>query len=56
MISSIKDNRYDSIIIAVGHKEFKNMGIKKIKSFSKKKCIIYDLKYLFKKDEVDLRL
>ena len=56
MISSIKDNRYDSIIIAVGHKEFRNMGIKKIKSFSKKKCIIYDLKYLFKKDEVDLRL
>ena len=30
--------------------------VKKIKSFSKKKCIIYDLKYLFKKDEVDLRL
>jgi UDP-N-acetyl-D-galactosamine dehydrogenase len=49
-------NTYDGIIIAVAHEVFKNMGIKKIKDLCKKNHIIYDLKYLFSKEEVDLRL
>ena len=32
------------------------MGIKKISQLCKKNRIIYDLKYLFDKDQVDLRL
>ena len=53
---SLLVNSYDGIIIAVAHDEFKKMGIKAISELCKEKSIIYDLKYLFQKDEVDLRL
>lgn len=47
---------YDAIIIAVAHEEFKNMGIEKIRSFGKDGALIYDLKWIFKAAETDLRL
>jgi UDP-N-acetyl-D-galactosamine dehydrogenase len=43
-------------VIAVAHKQFKKLGIKKIKSFGKSKHIVYDLKYLFSQAQVDKRL
>ncbi len=49
-------NIYDGIIIAVAHDNFKSLKIKTISNLCKKRHIIYDLKYLFKKDEVDLRM
>ena len=54
--SKLVKNTYDGIIIAVAHKKFKSMGLKFILSLCKKKHVIYDLKYLFSKDQVDLRL
>jgi len=54
--SILTQNTYDGILIAVAHDKFKIMGINTILKFSKKKSIIYDLKYLFSKDQVDLRL
>lgn len=47
---------YDGILIAVGHQVFKDLGISKIREFGCENHIIYDLKYLFGKNEVDLRL
>ncbi|MDC0402629.1 Vi polysaccharide biosynthesis UDP-N-acetylglucosamine C-6 dehydrogenase TviB [Candidatus Pelagibacter sp.] len=55
-ISKTKKNNYDAVIIAVAHKKFKSIGIKSIHEICKKKHVIYDLKYLFPKDKVDLRL
>ena len=55
-ISNISKNKYDSVLIAVAHEKFKLMGIKFISSVCKKKHVIYDLKYLFSKEEIDLRL
>ena len=49
-------NFYDGIIIAVAHKKFKDIGILEIAKLCKKKHVIYDLKYLFSKKKVDLRL
>ena len=49
-------NTYDGVIIAVAHKKFKSMGLKFISKLCKKKHVIYDLKYLFSKSQVDLRL
>ena len=43
-----KHNYYDAIIITVGHKIFKKIGIKKIRSFAKKNSIVFDLKNIFK--------
>ncbi len=49
-------NKYDSIIIAVAHNQFKSMGPKKIHSFGKKNHILYDLKYIFPNHSVDMKL
>ena len=53
---TLKKKTYDGVIIAVAHKEFFKMGIKNIRSYCKTSHIIYDLKHIFDKSEVDLRL
>ena len=47
LIKKIKKNYYDCIIIAVKHKNFKQMGIKKILSYGKQQTIFYDIKNIF---------
>ena len=54
--SQLAKNTYDGVIIAVAHKKFKSMGVKFISNLCKKNHVIYDLKYLFSKSQVDLRL
>ena len=48
--------KYDAILLAVAHDEFKEMGVKKIKKFGRKNHILFDLKYILSKEEVDGRL
>jgi len=55
-INDLEGEMYDAIIIAVAHNLFREMGVKKIKSHLKEVSILYDLKYLFKKQDTDLRL
>ena len=56
LINNIGDDIYDGVILAVAHDEFKKQGIKKIKSFCKSDHTIFDLKYLFSKEDSDFRL
>lgn len=49
-------NKYDVIIFAVAHDQFKQYGIEKVKKFAKDPHIIFDVKHLYGKDEVDGRL
>ena len=44
------------MIIAVPHNEFLSTGIRKLKSYCKKKSVIYDFKSVFKKEETDISL
>jgi len=53
---TLDKNSYDGIIIAVAHKIFIEMGKIEILNLCKKNHVIYDLKYLFTKDQIDLRL
>ena len=48
--------KYDLIMLAVSHKQFKIMNISEIRSFGKKSHVIYDIKYLFSPSETDGRL
>jgi UDP-N-acetyl-D-galactosamine dehydrogenase len=48
--------KYDAIVLAVAHKEFREMGIKKVRSFAKRPHVLYDIKYVFPASEVDGRL
>ena len=55
-VREIKLNFYDCIILAVPHRYIKQIGIKNINSYVKKKNIIFDLKNIFKTNQSDLRL
>ena len=54
--TDVKLNYYDAIILAVSHNQFKAMGADTIKSFGKSNHVLYDLKYILNKAEVDMRL
>lgn len=56
MISKPKNRFYDGIIIAVAHEMFIDIGIENIRSYGKKDHVIYDIKYLFKPGDSDIRL
>ncbi len=47
---------YDAVIVAVAHDQFKAMGAAKIRALSKPHGIIFDVKYVFPRDQVDARL
>jgi UDP-N-acetyl-D-galactosamine dehydrogenase len=53
---TLDKNNYDGVVIAVAHKIFIEMGKIEILNLCKKNRVIYDLKYLFTKDQIDLRL
>ena len=48
--------RYDAILLAVSHDEFKAMTAEEIRAFGKTKHVLYDVKYLLKENESDGRL
>jgi len=56
LVSSLKYDYYDAIIMAVSHRIFKEVEALKIKSYCKKMHLIYDLKYILPRSESDLRL
>ncbi|PKH64263.1 Vi polysaccharide biosynthesis UDP-N-acetylglucosamine C-6 dehydrogenase TviB [Psychrobacter sp. 4Dc] len=55
-ISQPSSHQYDGIILAVAHQQFVEMGIESIRAFGKSHHVLYDLKYIFTKDETDIRL
>jgi UDP-N-acetyl-D-glucosamine/UDP-N-acetyl-D-galactosamine dehydrogenase len=55
-IDSPVEGKYDAIIIAVSHDEFKEMGAGRLRSFGKDNHVLYDIKYILNADEVDGRL
>jgi len=55
-ITTPKPACYDAIVLAVGHDEFKAMGVRKIRRLAKKAHVLYDVKYLFAHDQTDGRL
>lgn len=56
LIAKPRANGYDAIIIAVGHHQFKELGVAGIRRFGKQNHVLYDLKYVLNKSESDLRL
>jgi len=50
------EGKYDAILLAVAHDEFKELSLEQIKSFGKDNHVLYDIKYLLDVNEVDGRL
>ena len=55
-VKRIKDGAYDAAVVAVGHKEFRELGMANIRKACKKNHVVYDIKYLFPASQVDGRL
>ncbi len=47
---------YDVVVVAVAHRQFKELGAEGIRAFGKKRSIIYDVKYLLPLGASDERL
>lgn len=49
-------SQYDALVVAVGHDQFKTLGIEGLRKLANGRAVIYDIKGMFCKDEVDGRL
>jgi UDP-N-acetyl-D-galactosamine dehydrogenase len=55
-VSSPANGKYDAIVLAVAHKQFRELGIEQIRKFGRRDCILYDIKSILPKDQIDGRL
>jgi UDP-N-acetyl-D-galactosamine dehydrogenase len=56
VVTELKQQHYDAIILAVAHDEFIDMGEKGIRQLGKDNCIVFDVKYALPKHASDARL
>jgi len=50
------EGKYDAILLAVAHDEFKTLSVDQIRAYGKDNHVLYDIKYLLKANESDGRL
>jgi UDP-N-acetyl-D-galactosamine dehydrogenase len=55
-VRRLKPGTYDAVIMGVAHDEFRRMGIAGVRELGRKVHVLYDIKYVFKADQVDGRL
>ncbi len=55
-IAEPRSESYDAIVLAVAHDQFRSMGAAVIRAFGKADHVLYDLKYILRPEEADLRL
>jgi UDP-N-acetyl-D-galactosamine dehydrogenase len=48
--------RYDAIVLAAAHDQFREMGVDGIRALGKDRCVLYDVKNILPADQVDGRL
>ena len=51
-----KPGHYDAIILAVAHRQFRELGVERIRALGKPGAVLFDVKYLFPATAVDGRL
>ncbi|WP_180066608.1 MULTISPECIES: Vi polysaccharide biosynthesis UDP-N-acetylglucosamine C-6 dehydrogenase TviB [unclassified Acinetobacter] len=55
-VQALENAKYDAVILAVAHHQFKDMGVDAIRALGKADHVLYDLKYVLSQAESDLRL
>ena len=55
-ITTLQNDTYDGIVLAVDHSEMKNMGEKAIRALGKSNHVLYDVKHVLLPSEADIRL
>ncbi|MER3546127.1 MAG: Vi polysaccharide biosynthesis UDP-N-acetylglucosamine C-6 dehydrogenase TviB [Rhodanobacteraceae bacterium] len=56
LVSELKPGSYDAIILAVGHKQFVELGADKLRALGKPGCVLFDVKNILPQNAVDGRL
>ena len=56
VVNDPEKSKYDAIVMAVAHEKFKQYSLLNLKAFTKKSYVLFDVKYLLGKDQVDGRL
>jgi UDP-N-acetyl-D-galactosamine dehydrogenase len=55
-IANLQNGHYDAVILAVGHKQFQEMGAAGIRQLCKSSSVLFDVKGMLPKESVDDRL
>lgn len=55
-ITSAPNGKYDAIVLAVAHRQFRELGADNIRKFGRRDCVLYDIKSILPRDLVDGRL
>jgi UDP-N-acetyl-D-glucosamine/UDP-N-acetyl-D-galactosamine dehydrogenase len=55
-VRTLQRGRYDAVVLAVAHREFKELGVAAIRRLCRRKHVVYDIKYALPAAEVDGRL
>jgi UDP-N-acetyl-D-galactosamine dehydrogenase len=53
LVEHLQENTYSGVVIAVAHQQFVEMTIEQLRSLCKDKAVIYDVKSIFPRDQVD---
>src|SRR5215468_5461411 len=56
LMRELKPGRYDAAMIAVAHREFRELGAKGVRRLCRRKHVVYDIKHVFPAAAVDARL
>ncbi|MBE0508387.1 MAG: Vi polysaccharide biosynthesis UDP-N-acetylglucosamine C-6 dehydrogenase TviB [Marinospirillum sp.] len=56
LVTHPEQSAYEGVILAVAHHQFKDLGAEGIRQLCKSEAVLYDLKYVLKAEEADLRL
>jgi UDP-N-acetyl-D-galactosamine dehydrogenase len=56
LVAQPQPGRYDAIVVAVAHREFAALGAEGLRALGKPNAVLYDVKYVLPKADVDGRL
>jgi UDP-N-acetyl-D-glucosamine/UDP-N-acetyl-D-galactosamine dehydrogenase len=56
LVAEPQSRSYDAIVLAVAHDQFRAMGAQRIRMFGKEEHVLYDLKYVIRPEDADVRL
>jgi UDP-N-acetyl-D-galactosamine dehydrogenase len=56
LIRTLRKGYYDAAIVAVAHREFKAMGAAAVRQLCRRNHVLFDIKYVFPRQDVDGRL
>jgi UDP-N-acetyl-D-galactosamine dehydrogenase len=56
LVREPRAGHYDAVILAVAHRQFAEMGVDKIRALGKPGAVLFDVKNVLPKHEVDGRL